>query len=363
MGINITTDLEPFLKGKAPLEKTLLIAGPCSIESEEQVMQTALELGKINKVHLLRGGVWKPRTRPGSFEGIGEKALPWLKNAGAAIGVPVTVEVATPEHAEQSLKAGIDVLWIGARTTVNPFAVQAIADAVKGVSIPIMIKNPINPDIELWIGAFERLYKAGITQLMAIHRGFSSHRKTEYRNAPYWRIPIDLKQIFKGIPLICDPSHLCGNTTLIQAVSQEALDFLYDGLMIEVHINPSVALSDAKQQLTPQQYGELIDNLKVKKQYTDSKDYRMRITFMRHEIDDIDDNIIQLLGRRMSIVKEIGAFKKNNDVSSFQPERFKEILQSRAKAAAEKNISKDFIVQIYELIHEEALRQQEENGV
>lgn len=360
MNLHVTGSIEKYLKGKTPLAKTLLIAGPCSIESEEQIMRTAVELGRTNKIHVLRGGVWKPRTRPGSFEGMGTSALQWIKQAGRKIGVPVAVEVATPEHVEQSLKNGIDILWIGARTTVNPFSVQAIAEALKGVDIPVMIKNPINPDIELWLGAFERFYKMGISRLLAIHRGFSSHRKTEYRNAPYWRIPIDLKQTIKDIPLICDPSHLCGSTELIHAVSQEALDFLYDGLMIEVHINPKAALSDSKQQLTPRQYADMIGRLRVKKQYSDSKNYLAQIHFLRREIDDIDDTIIQLLSRRITIAKEIGAYKKNNDVSSFQPERFKELLQTRAKAGAQKHLSKDFIIQMWELIHEESLRQQEE---
>jgi chorismate mutase len=352
--------LESLTKEKPALDGKLLIAGPCSVESEEQVMRTARELTQASTVHVLRGGVWKPRTRPGSFEGMGAPALRWLKQAGTAVGVPVAVEVATPEHVELAMAAGIDVLWIGARTTVNPFAVQAIANVLRGAEVPVIIKNPVNPDLDLWLGAFERFYEAGVTRLMAAHRGFSSSRKSQYRNVPHWRIPLELKLLLGGVPLICDPSHLCGCTNLIPVVAQEALDFLYDGLMVEVHANPAVALSDAKQQLTPAEYAALIQGLKVKRPQADDEGYRFRVDFLRKEIDEIDDGIIQLLTKRMAVVREIGEFKKHQDVSIYQPQRFQEVLESRAKAASEHRLSTEFITQVYKLIHEESLRQQAE---
>jgi chorismate mutase len=245
---------------KVPLRNRFFVAGPCSVESEDQILTTALQLA-THEVTVIRGGVWKPRTRPGSFEGVGTKGLQWLKNAGKAVGLPVTTEAARPSHVEECLKVGIDILWIGARTTTDPFAVQDIADALRGVNIPVMIKNPMNPDLELWIGAIERIDKAGTTKIVAVHRGFSTYRKNLYRNEPLWRIPIDLRRRIPHLPLICDPSHICGNRRYIMAVSQEAMDLFFDGLMIEVHCAPSTALSDAKQQLTPAQYGRTIGNL------------------------------------------------------------------------------------------------------
>lgn len=338
--------------------KTFLIAGPCSVESEEQIMQTAQELAQ-HEVNVLRGGVWKPRTRPGSFEGVGIKALKWLKNAGSAANIPVTVEVAAPEHVEECLKHEIDILWIGARTTTNPFSVQTLAESLEGVDIPIMVKNPISPDIELWIGALERLYNAGISKLIAVHRGFSSHKKTAYRNVPNWRIPIELRRTIKNIPIICDPSHICGNVELLQSVSQEAMDLLFDGLMIEVHYNPESALSDAKQQLTPAAYGELVRSLKVKKPYTDDEEYFQHINDLRKEIDGIDSKLIDLLANRMQLSRQIGTYKRGVDVSNYQPERWSEIIKSRTKAAVDKNLSEEFILRIYQYIHEESLRHQE----
>ena len=339
--------------------KTFLVAGPCSVESEEQIMQTAKELAKY-QVNAIRGGIWKPRTRPGSFEGIGVGGLKWLKEASSAVNIPVTVEVATPEHIEECLKHEIDILWIGARTTTNPFSVQILAEALKGVDIPVMVKNPMSPDVDLWIGAFERFYNAGITKLIAVHRGFAPHKKTVYRNVPTWRIPIEFRRTEKSIPIICDPSHICGNTSLLQSIAQEAMDLLFDGLMIEVHINPKEALSDAKQQITPQEYGELITNLRVKKPYADDEDFFNYISEIRKEIDGVDNNIIGLLAKRMNLSKQIGTFKKGANVSHYQPDRWNEIIKSRTKVGAEKNLSEDFIYRIYQYIHEESIRQQED---
>lgn len=347
--------IRELLKGN----KTFLIAGPCSVESEEQITQTVKGLANY-EVNVIRGGVWKPRTRPGSFEGIGVDGLKWLKNAGLEANIPVTVEVAIPEHIEQCLKHEIDILWIGARTTTNPFSVQILAESLKGVDIPVMVKNPMSPDIDLWIGAFERLYNAGITKLMAIHRGFSSHKKTAYRNAPNWRIPIEFRRTIKNIPIICDPSHICGDTNLLQSISQEAMDLLFDGLMIEVHSNPEEALSDAKQQITPEKYGELVQKLRVKKPYTDDKDFFNYISEIRKEIDGVDNKIIDLLAKRMNLSRQIGTFKKGADVSHYQPDRWNEIIKSRTKTGAEKKLSEDFVYRIYQYIHEESIRQQED---
>jgi chorismate mutase len=255
---------ETFSKWGFPIKHAFYIAGPCSAESEDQLMQTALAL-KGQGIIAMRGGIWKPRTRPGTFEGVGAVGLKWLKDAGNAANLPVTTEVAVPEHVEQCLKHGIDILWIGARTTSNPFAVQSLADALKGVDVPVLVKNPINPDIELWDGAVERLAQAGIKKLGVIHRGFSTYEKTVFRNQPIWRIPIEMRRRRPGIPMLCDPSHICGNTELLFSVAQNAMDLLFDGLMIEAHINPPAALSDAKQQVTPDEYHRLISKLKIKK--------------------------------------------------------------------------------------------------
>ncbi len=341
------------------IQKTFIIAGPCSVESEEQIMQTAAGLADKG-IQVLRGGIWKPRTRPGSFEGMGIEALQWLKDAGNEYNLPVAVEVATPEHVEQCMKHGIDIIWIGARTTTNPFSVQILADSLKGVDIPILIKNPISPDIELWLGAFERVYNAGIKTLVAVHRGFTSHRKTAYRNVPNWRVPIELKGRIKGIPLLCDPSHISGKTELLQSVAQEAMDLLFDGIMIEVHNNPKAALSDAKQQITPQAFGELISSLKVKKPFSDDKEFYQHLSDLRKEIDRVDDKLIDLLAQRMHLSRQIGTVKRNLDVSNFQPGRWEEIVKSRTKAGVKKNLSAEFVLRIYQFIHEESIRQQED---
>ncbi len=354
--MKLDISLEKLFAGK--IDKTFLIAGPCSVESEEQIMKTALALADKN-VNVLRGGVWKPRTRPGSFEGVGNEALQWLKNAGNEAHLPVAVEVATPDHVEKSLTCGIDILWIGARTTTNPFSVQNLADALKGVDIPVMIKNPISPDVELWIGAFERIYNAGIKQLIAVHRGFASHKKTAYRNVPNWRLPIELKRNLPGISVVCDPSHICGNTELLQSVAQEAMDFLFDGLMIEVHDNPGSALSDAKQQITPQEFHTLVEKLKVKKPYTDDAEFYEHLNNLRKDIDAVDYQIIELIGKRMNLSRQIGTYKRSMDVSNFQPARWDEVIKSRTKAGVDKNLSEEFILRMYQYIHEESLRHQE----
>lgn len=339
-------------------EGLLIVAGPCSVESEKQIINTAMAL-KEAPFHILRGGIWKPRTRPNSFEGVGGKGLAWLKKAGEAISKPVGTEVATPLHVELALSHGIDVLWIGARTTANPFSVQAIADALKGVDIPIMVKNPVSPDIELWLGALERIHNAGITQLSAIHRGFSLIDSRPYRNQPTWRIPIELKRRLSDIPMICDPSHICGKRSLLQSVTQEAVDLLFDGLMLEVHENPNSAISDKKQQITPKAFINLIKSIKCKTETSDNNEFLKQITQFRGEINKLDSTFIELLGDRMGWAEKIGKCKQKNNVSILQPTRWVEILETRIKQGKEKNLSENFITKIYQLMHEESIRHQE----
>ena len=344
-----------------PAEETpLLIAGPCSVESKEQILNTAKSLKKYN-INILRGGIWKPRTRPNAFEGIGGRGIGWLKKAGEVTGIPVGTEVAIPMHVEICLSHEIDILWIGARTTANPFSVQAIADALKGVDIPVMVKNPVSPDVGLWMGALERLNNAGITKLAAVHRGFSTSDSGRYRNKPNWHIPIELKRHLPDIPLICDPSHICGNRELLQHVSQESIDLLFQGLMLEVHPDPDHAMSDNEQQLTPDAFGKLIKNLKIKKESTDDMRFQRRLRVMREDIDRIDSEIIGFLGKRMQIVEEIGRYKEEKNITVLQPSRWEEILESRVKEAEKYNLSSGFMTKIYQYIHEEAVRHQEES--
>ena len=340
-------------------KQPLIIAGPCSVESPEQVMETALELKKYN-IDVLRGGIWKPRTRPNAFEGVGGRGIGWLKKAGEAAGVPVGTEVAVPMHVEICLSHEIDVLWIGARTTGNPFSVQAIADALKGTDVPVMVKNPVSPDIGLWIGALERLYKAGVTRLAAIHRGFSTSDNGRYRNEPNWHIPIELKRRIPEIPIICDPSHICGNRELLQGIAQESIDLMFQGIMLEVHPNPDSALSDSEQQLTPDDFGKLINSLELKKVKIQDPDVYKKISVIRENIDKIDSNLIHLLGERMQLAEKIGKYKKDQKVTVFQPSRWNEILNSRVSEAEKYDLSAEFITKIYQYIHEEAVRHQEE---
>ncbi len=352
-----TLAIAPLSQWNVPLRKKFFVAGPCSVESKEQILQTALQLSSRD-VTVLRGGIWKPRTHPGSFEGVGAKGLPWLKNAGVAAGLPVTAEAATAHHVEQCLKAGIDVLWIGARTTTNPFAVQEIAEALRGVDVPVMIKNPMNADLELWIGAIERVSRVGITRIIAIHRGFSTYGHTSYRNPPIWRIPIELRRRMPHLPLICDPSHICGTRKRIPTVAQEALDFLFDGLMIEVHCAPDTALSDASQQLSPKQYGRLLSRLRYPSG-ADSTLLSPLVQVLRKEIDAIDDDLIALLARRMDCVEQIGIWKRDHNVSLFQLERWGQVLHNRVQSSVRRHLSASFVRNLFEHIHEEALSVQE----
>ena len=343
-----------------PITKKFLAVGPCSAESEQQILETARGLVDCG-VSFFRAGIWKPRTRPSSFEGVGIKGLEWLVKVKAELNLRVGVEVASPEHVEACLKYKVDVLWIGARTTPNPFAVQALADALKGTDIPVFVKNPISPDIGLWLGAIERLYNAGLRKIGAIHRGFSTSKKILYRNDPNWKIPIELKRQIPDIPLLCDPSHMSGKTDLIFSIAQEALDLLYDGLMIEVHINPPEALSDAGQQITPEQFRSLINRLTLKSELSDSAEYQKSIKELRIDVDDIDEHLTGLLGKRMEIVRKMGKLKRKHNISTLQPHRWKEILASRIAQGKEQHLSEEFTFQLFQLIHEEAIKHQEKD--
>lgn len=349
-------ELSKWINGK--LNTPLIIAGPCSAESEEQVMKTAMELTAIEEVSVFRAGIWKPRTRPGTFEGAGKKGLKWLKKVKQETRLLVITEVANPQHVEDVLKEGIDMIWIGARTTANPFSMQEIADALAGVDIPVFVKNPINPDMELWIGAIERLHKAGIRRLAAIHRGFYPFEQTLYRNIPRWEMPIELKRRFENLPVICDPSHMAGTTEYIKSLSQKAMDLNMNGLMIESHFNPAVALSDAAQQLTPEKLAELLKGLKIRTPQFPEGTYSDLLTQFRDQIDSIDNQLIELLAKRMEIVREIGAYKKDQNITILQLRRWKEIFDTRIAHSSEKNISRDFMVKLLQLIHDESIREQ-----
>ena len=342
--------------GKEPL----VIAGPCSAETEEQLVATAHLLAKTGRVTALRAGIWKPRTRPGEFEGIGSIGLQWLKRAKEETGLPTAVEVATAKHVEEALKAGVDILWVGARSTVNPFTVQEIADALRGVDVPVMVKNPVNPDLSLWIGALERINNAGITKLAAIHRGFSSHEKTAFRNEPMWDLAISLKTLAPELPIINDPSHICGNRELLGYIAQKALDLDMQGLMIESHIDPSVAWTDAKQQVTPSALVEIIERLTLRKPEIKGVELNDKLTELRNNIDKIDDLVFQKMAERMKIVEKIGNYKKENGITILQVSRWDEILNKRTAYAKALNLSTEFAEKLLELIHSESIRKQTE---
>ncbi len=351
-------DIMPIQQWAKPFSHPFVIAGPCSAEGEEQVFETVKQIVKnTDKVSLLRAGIWKPRTRPNSFEGVGEIGLPWIKNAGKAVGLPVCVEVANPQHVELALKNEIDVLWIGARTTVSPFNVQDIADALKGVDIPVLIKNPVNPDIELWVGAVERIKAAGIKKLAVIHRGFSSYEKTAYRNPPMWEIPIELRRRFPEVPIIVDPSHMGGTRDMIYTLSQQGLDMGFEGLMIESHINPDKAWSDAKQQVTPERLGEILKALIVRKPRFIGDNFQA-LNDLRARIDRIDDYIIELLCERMGISEEIGELKKSQELAIHQAERWSQIVKRALQKGKTGGLTDEFILKMFQQIHNESIYHQ-----
>ena len=342
---------------KAP-GQPILIAGPCSAETEAQMLATAHGL-KDQGIDLFRAGIWKPRTRPGSFEGVGKPGLAWLKSVREETGLRVSTEVAKAEHVYEALKHSIDVLWIGARTTVNPFSVQEVADALDGMDIPVLIKNPINPDLSLWIGAIERIYNAGIRRIGVIHRGFSAHGEEKYRNLPRWQLAIELKRRYPDLQLICDNSHICGRRDLLAEVAQEAYDLNYDGLMTEVHPDPDNAWSDAAQQITPQQYQRLMSGLIRRQATTDNIEYLEHIDYLRREIDHIDDEVLKLLGRRMDMAEKIGAYKKRNNIAILQTSRWSEILEKAIAKGHVRGLSEEFITTVLRAIHHESIERQD----
>lgn len=348
-------DIRPIVFEGIDPKKPLIIAGPCSAETEEQVMATAHDLA-TNGIKIFRAGIWKPRTKPGGFEGVGSIGLQWLKKVKEETGMYVSTEVATKQHVEEALAAGLDMLWIGARTSANPFAMQEIADALQtaGVDIPVLVKNPVNPDLELWIGAMQRLYNAGIRRLGAIHRGFSAYGKHLYRNLPMWHIPIELRRRYPNLPIICDPSHMGGKRELIAPLSQQALDMGFDGLIIESHCNPDCAWSDAGQQITPEILNFILNTLVMR----DSKQSTENLNLLRQQIDQIDNELIETLSKRMRISREIGQYKKEHRMPVLQAARYDDIMQSRVKLAEEMGMSGDFMKIVLSAIHEESIRQQ-----
>src|ERR1700761_1351883 len=339
-------------------KRPLIISGPCSAETEEQVLETAVQLQKTGMVDMMRAGIWKPRTRPGSFEGIGTKGLPWLQQARKLTGLPIAIEVATAKQVEDALHFDIDVLWIGARTTVNPFSVQEVADALRGANVPVLIKNPINPDLELWTGAVERVAKAGISQIGLIHRGFSSYGNTEYRNAPMWHLAIEMKRRNPELMMINDPSHISGRRDILLDVAQKAIDLDFDGLIIESHIDPDNAWSDAKQQITPERLAELLDSIKWRHETTTEKDFIDALAKLREQINHIDDELMQLLGQRMKIADQIGTYKKENNITILQTNRWNAILEKAFAKGEKLNLSKEFITKYYDAVHMESINHQ-----
>lgn len=336
-----------------------VISGPCSAENEHQLLTTARELSLLPEVKVLRAGIWKPRTRPNDFEGAGVEALRWMQKAKAETGLKLAVEVANPAHVEEALKHGIDMLWIGARTVVNPFSVQELADGLRGTDIPVLVKNPLTPDLKLWLGALERINRAGVHRLAAIHRGFHYFEKSPYRNAPMWEIPIELKRLVPGLPLITDISHICGRRDLLQPIAQKALDLETNGLMIESHYNPDIALTDAAQQLTPAALKQLLASLIVR-QHSGGFEFEYKLEQMRTEIDKIDVELIDLLSRRMQVVDEIGAYKKENNITILQLKRWQHIIEDRLSIGANLGLNRKFLLQLLELVHEASIQRQTE---
>lgn len=349
---NTTTWLNDF-----QLNHPLIIAGPCSAETEEQVLKIAHELKKSD-VSIFRAGIWKPRTRPGGFEGVGAIGLKWLQKAKQETGLLLATEVATKAHVELALEHDIDVLWIGARTTVNPFAVQEIAEVLKNTDKIVLLKNPVNPDLSLWIGGLERLYNANIKKLGVIHRGFSTYEKTKYRNNPEWQIAIEMQSRFPDLPMICDPSHITGNRNMVAQIAQQALDLNYNGLMIETHIDPDKAWSDAAQQVTPDSLKFILKNLRVRKETDQDFKFTSELSKLRTQIDETDEKILEILGKRMKVVEEIGNLKREKNVAILQPQRWNEILDKMLIIGQEKGLNQDFIVQLFKAIHQESIQHQ-----
>lgn len=351
-----TLDLQPLALPGLELKRPIIIAGPCSAETEEQTLETARQLA-AQGVKIFRAGIWKPRTRPGAFEGVGTIGLPWLKKVKEETGMFVSVEVANAHHVYEALKFGVDMLWIGARTTANPFAVQEVADALSGVDKPVLIKNPVNPDLELWIGAIERVNRAGVKMIGAIHRGFSTYDKSKYRNNPEWQIPIELRRRIPNLPIITDPSHISGKSEMIAELSQEAMDLNFDGLIIESHMCPEKAWSDASQQVTPQELGEIKQNLVVRRSAIGDTP-RVTLDELRQKIDQIDRQLLETLKSRMKISEAIGKYKYENNITILQTRRYDEVMNNRRKQAEDVGLNPEFVVKVYEHIHEESINRQ-----
>lgn len=349
---------ESWLKTLYPeCRRPLVIAGPCSAESEEQVLETARALAAAG-IKVFRAGIWKPRTRPGTFAGVGPRGLPWLRRVKQETGLLTATEIATAKHAEESLAAGVDLFWVGARTTVNPFAVQEIADALRGVDVPLLVKNPVSPDLELWIGALERFQKAGLNRLGAIHRGFATHEHSIYRNPPHWQIAIDLKTRLPALPILADPSHMGGDKSLIYGIAQEALDLQFDGLMIESHIRPEQALSDASQQVTPAELAAILSRLVVRTPDATDKEFHFTLDELRAQVDALDSEIIVKLARRMNISEQMGRLKKQSKVTILQPARWEQIIADRQAHGVSLGLSADFMIRLLKAIHEESISHQ-----
>ncbi len=352
-----TLNITPLAEWLPAQSVPLIIAGPCSAETEEQVMETAFGLASIPQVKVFRAGIWKPRTRPGAFEGVGTKGLKWLQKVREQTGLLVTVEVAHPKHVQEALDHGIDILWIGARTVVNPFSVQEIGEAIGNREIPVMIKNPLNPDLKTWLGAIERLNRMGQTKLIAVHRGFSFFNRSPYRNAPMWEIPIELKRLYPELPILVDPSHICGNRELLHSTMQKALDLEMNGLMVEAHCNPSRALTDKNQQVTPAQLQEFVDKLIIR-QESDNSGFSSKLEELRSEIDKLDEELIDILARRMNVIEEIGLYKKLNKITILQLKRWSQLTQDRIENGIRLGLSREFILKLLEDVHEEGIQRQ-----
>lgn len=353
-------NINPIKEWLPQLNNPLLIAGPCSLETEEQALATARLLAKDHRVFIYRGGVWKPRTRPGTFEGIGSIGLKWLTMVREETGLPVGTEVANAQHTEEALKAGLDILWIGARSTASPFVVQEIADVVKGTNAVVMVKNPVNPDVQLWMGAIERIYQAGIKNIVAIHRGFTPFQETKYRNYPNWQTVIELRRMMPEVPIICDPSHIAGKREYLYEVSQKAFDMGLEGLMIESHIDPSCALSDKEQQLTPGDLSKLLDRLVIRHESADNPLFENQLEVLRSRIDALDTELLEVLSSRMDIVREIGKYKKEHNVTALQINRWSQLMEDRVKMAVKLNLNRTFTQILFQLIHEDSVRMQTE---
>lgn len=352
----VDIDLKPIVSDRLEMKRPMIIAGPCSAESEEQMLETARGIAEAG-VKIFRAGIWKPRTRPNAFEGVGTEGLKWMQTVKKETGLLTTTEVANVKHVYEALKYGIDILWIGARTSANPFAVQDIADSLRGVKIPVLVKNPVNPDVDLWIGALERINNAGIQELAAIHRGFSTYDKTIFRNAPHWQLPIELRRRIPDLPIITDPSHIAGKRELIYDICQKAMDLNFDGLIIETHCNPDKALSDAKQQLTPELLNEVLGRL-ILRDPEIKEQLMLTLADLRDQIDKLDDRLLNLIDERMTVVEKIGAYKKENNITILQNKRWDDMLKSRLVLGDKKKLSHDFIVKVFSAIHQESINKQ-----